>query len=156
MWKPSWDPEVRGQGRVGGSQEGQRGWFCQSRYCWGQDLVATGTVTVSIQEWVLVWVWRTRAEIVFYSKQAKRPRCEEKKYSCKCSALQQRHVESLNSLVGRVWGLSTTQGIVRDCTPELLLTGCENMAPPEERQPVTAWNKTSVFAVQGVTSGVTT
>lgn len=30
------------------------------------------------------------------------------------------------------------------------------LAPPEERQPVTAWSKTSVFAVQGVTGTVTT
>lgn len=91
-------------------------------------------VTASLQEGVMGLGVKNKSRDCILQQTSKKPRCEESQYSCKCSAVQQMHVENLNNLVGRGKSQSHPEGTVRNCSPERLLIGWEKKAWHHQRR----------------------
>lgn len=125
------------------SQEGKRGFVAPRRgtgTSWARaDAAGISTwwpqeVTVSLQEGVMGLGVKNKSRDCILQQTSKKPTCEESQYSCKCSAMQQMLMESLNSLVGRGKSQSHTEGTVVSCPPEPLLIGCEKKAWHHQRR----------------------
>lgn len=116
-------------GRIWDPQEGC-GHQSQSRCCWGWGWLSSpaagtwwpwgGWLSASRKGW---WFGYEEQEQRLYFIANKKTRFEGREYSCKCSALWQKHGESQNNLVGRGWGPSPTQGVWLGTAH--LLTRCE-------------------------------